>query len=511
MKTNFLFLAVCSLFAVVSCTSDEILDNPSDNPQSLETKGLLKNSVQINWNTEKQEIDGFGVGQAAWVKHLYANRKREEVMGLLFGPNGLQLNMMRGEIFPDYWENETDTDFNVTDNVDLSLDDPMFNNLNSGDPLDAPRIKDMNRRGQLWVSRQAQQSYQVDKLIYATWTPPAFMKTNSATSDGKLKPESFQQYADYLTEFCKAYQSVGINVYGLAPANEPEYAAPWNSCLWSAQDMGKFIKENLRPALTSEGLNQEIMFGESAQWSAPLLSSIVNISSKKYVEDVINSFPDIADYARIATGHGYAIPLGAVIEQLPNIEMPIIPYTKAEEKGMKVWLTEVSTTDALNTSMENGVQWAKKFNKYLADANVSAIIWWVGAMSTTTNESMIVLDSDRSGYQLTKRFDTFGNFTRYIKPGSRRIEAKRSFLSTDISFSSFKKGNEYVVVAVNTSDKVVDYEMVLNGVTGNGNLNAFLTNETSQWAASEVTPNANGTYSLTIPAKSVVTYTGTAN
>lgn len=508
MKTYQLLLAACSLFAAVSCSNDEILDN--SNSGDLETKGLLKNSVQINWNTEKQVIDGFGVGEAAWVKHLYANKKREEVMELLFGKSGLQLNILRGEIFPDYSENETDLDFNVTDNIDISLDDPIFDNLNSWEEADQPRIKDVNRRGQLWVSRKAQQTHQVDKLIYATWTPPAYMKTNNATSDGKLKPESFQLYADYLVAFCKAYQSAGVNIYGLAPSNEPEFAATWNSCLWAAEDMGKFITQNLRPTLNKEGLNQAIMFGESAQWSAPLLSNLVKISSKKYVEDVISSYPDIANYGCIATGHGYAIPLGAVNEHLPNIEMPIIPYTKAEEKGMNVWLTEVSTTDGLDGSIENGVQWAKKFNQYLADANVSAIVWWVGAMSTSTNESVIVLDSDRSGYQLTKRYDTFGNFTRYIKPGSRRIEAKRSFLSDNISFSSYKNGNEYVVVAVNTSDKAVDFEMKLNGVTGNGNLNAYLTNATSQWANSEVTPNSNGTYKLAIPAKSVVTYTGTA-
>jgi O-glycosyl hydrolase len=505
MNVNHLLFAVCSLFAVASCSSEDLLNTQSGQPEEMETKGLLKNSVQINWNSEKQEIDGFGVGQAAWVKHLYANRKREEVMSLLFGENGLNLNILRGEVFPDYWENEADSTFNVTDNVDISLDDPLFSCLTTGN---AAEVKDLNRRGQLWASREAQNTYQVDKLIYATWSPPAFMKTNGATSDGKLKPEYFQTYADYLTKFCKAYQSVGVNVYGLTPANEPEYAAPWNSCLWAAQDMGKFITQNLHPTLSGAGLNQKILFGESAQWSAPLISSVINISSKKYVENVLASYPEIVNCSAIASGHGYGLPLSEVIESLPNIDVPIIPYTKAEEKGLKVWLTEVSTIDRLNPTIENGLEWAGKFNKYLVDANVSAIVWWVGAMSTTTNESMIILDADRSGYTLTKRYETYGNFTRYIKPGSKRIETKRSFLSTNISFSSFKKGNEYVLVAVNESNKAVDYEMKLNGTVGNGNLNAFLTNATSQWAPSEVTPNANGTYSLQLPPKSVVTFTG---
>lgn len=510
MKTYRLFLATCSLLFAVSCTSDEVFDNATVTPEDPATKGILGNTVKLMWNNENQVIEGFGVGQAAWVKHLYAHKKRDEVMNMLFGSDGLHLNILRGEIFPDYWENESDTDFNVTDNIDLPLDDPFFNNLNSSDPADNLRIKDANRRGQLWVSRKAQEQYQVDKLIYAAWTPPAYMKTNGATSDGNLKPENYQLFADYMAGFCNAYKSVGVDVYGIAPSNEPEYAAPWNSCLWPAANMGKFITENLRTTLTNEGLNPKIMFGESAQWSMPLISEIIKISSKKYVEDVISSYPQIADYSCVATGHGYAIPLGAVIGGLPNIEVPIIPYDKAVAKGLQVWVTEISTTDGLDGSMDNGIKWAKTFHKYLVDANVNAFVWWVGAMATSTNESMIVLDSDRTGYTFTKRYDTYGNFTRYIKPGSKRIEAKKSFsLNNDVLFSSYKKDNEYVMVAINSSGKEVTYELSLDGATANGNLNAYQTNETSRWIPSEVAPTSKGTYSLILPAKSVTTFTGT--
>ena len=58
-------------------------------------------------------------------------------------------------------------------------------------------------------------------------------------------------FADYLSNFCDAYTAAGLPVYAISPANEPEYAASWNSCLWlpGTTTLGPFIVNNLGPKL----------------------------------------------------------------------------------------------------------------------------------------------------------------------------------------------------------------------------------------------------------------------
>ena len=68
-------------------------------------------------------------------------------------------------------------------------------------------------------------------------------------SHGTLNECHYQDYADFLVSFCKAFESIGVNVYALSPSNEPGYAAPWNSCLWTPEKMGKFVEDYLLPAL----------------------------------------------------------------------------------------------------------------------------------------------------------------------------------------------------------------------------------------------------------------------
>lgn len=487
-KTRSLLFALSLLGLFYSC-SDETVETPDTNLKS--TYAASDASVTVQWNQEKQEIDGFGIAQAGWADQLYKHRKRSEIMGWLFGDQGLDLSILRGEVFPHYSTSRGHRDFALNENIDISLDDPFF------DPWSS---EDMVRRGQLWITREAKKTYGVDKLMFSTWSPPAYMKSNGSVSKGYLKLGEYQAFADYLADFVKAYESYGLPVYALSPANEPEYAAEWNSCVWfpGSTTLGPFIVKNLGPTFKNRGITSKIIFGENAQWSTFALI----MGSLKYVNGVIDLNPSITNLDVIASGHGYPNPI-------TNERIPIVPYTKAESKGMNVWLTEVSTIDNLDPSMQNGLNWAADFHRYLSDANVSAIVWWAGARPTTNNESLIVLDQDRTGYSFTKRFDTFGNFTKYIKPGSRRVTIDRgSQIPADMHVSSYKKGNEYVVVAVNNTDQDVVSKLTINGTLGVKDMKRVLTDAENRWAESVVAPEANGDYMLDVPAKSVVTFTG---
>ena len=493
-KRIFKIAFLCSLVTLGCSENQEIMQPAELQSDALaESRSASSKGLELCWDDEQQTIDGFGVAQAGWSAELFTFPKRDEVAALLFGPNGLSINMLRGQVFPHYWENASDTTFNTEDNVDMPLTDPYFVTATSDD---------LDRRGQLWVTKTAKDLYGVDKLFFSTWSPPAWMKSNNSAIGGQMNPEYYQRFAEYLAAFCKAYKDAGLDVYAISPVNEPNFEAEWNSCKWSEQNLADFIANNMGPTFEQKGINTQIIFGELAQWSTLVLGAFNIVSAKKYVENVMDANPAMLNYADIAAGHGYNIP------KIPY-EFPIVPYDKAVEKGLKVWLTEISTTyDDFDASIENGLEWAETFYKYLVNANVNAICWWAGARPTSNNESLIQLN-DGGNYVVTKRFDTYGNYTRYIQPGSVRITMNKGLLvSSKLLVSSFKKDKDFTIVAVNKSSKEISTNMKLTGATGNGILKQYLTDGNNRWAESEVSQNEDETYTLTVPASSVVTFTG---
>ena len=85
------------LFLLGSCTDSEIAEQNMDGP--IATKAVANADVVLHWDKEEQNIDGFGVAQAGWADYLYAHRKRDTVLDLMFGKEGLHLNILRGEVY----------------------------------------------------------------------------------------------------------------------------------------------------------------------------------------------------------------------------------------------------------------------------------------------------------------------------------------------------------------------------------------------------------------------------
>ena len=92
--------------------------------------------------------------------------------------------------------------------------------------------------------------------LYASpWSPPGFMKDSThMLRGGKLKPEFYDAWALYFAKFIKEYEKEGIPVWGVSIQNEPMATQRWESCIYSAEDEGNFLKKSLGPTLEKEGL-----------------------------------------------------------------------------------------------------------------------------------------------------------------------------------------------------------------------------------------------------------------
>jgi len=92
-------------------------------------------------------------------------------------------------------------------------------------------------------------------IFASPWSPPAFMKNNNdMLHGGKLKPEFYQSWANYVAKFIKAYEREGIPIWGLTIQNEPMATQKWESCIFSAEEERDFLKNHLGPTIRREGL-----------------------------------------------------------------------------------------------------------------------------------------------------------------------------------------------------------------------------------------------------------------
>ena len=93
------------------------------------------------------------------------------------------------------------------------------------------------------------------KLFASPWSPPAFMKDNNdMLHGGHLRPDYAQAWALYYAKFIQSYRTAGVPVWAITIQNEPMAVQRWESCVYQAQDERDFLKNHLGPVMVQQGL-----------------------------------------------------------------------------------------------------------------------------------------------------------------------------------------------------------------------------------------------------------------
>jgi glucosylceramidase len=93
------------------------------------------------------------------------------------------------------------------------------------------------------------------KLFASPWSPPAYMKDNNdMLHGGHLRPEYFHAWALYYTKFIESYRKEGVPVWGITIQNEPMATQTWESCVYQSADERDFLKNHLGPVMARQGL-----------------------------------------------------------------------------------------------------------------------------------------------------------------------------------------------------------------------------------------------------------------
>ncbi len=283
-------------------------------------------------------------------------------------------------------------------------------------------------------------------LLYASpWSPPAWMKTNGdMLHGGKLRPEYNRTWANYFVRFVQEFEKAGVPVWGLTVQNEPMAVQPWESCIFTAAEERDFVKLFLGPALEKAGLSRvKLMIWDHNR-------GIMYQRAKIVYDD-----PDAAKYVWGAGFHWY------VGDHFENVRLVRDAWPD------KALLFTEGTEANFNADSLHEWKWGETFGRSMVnDFNNGASGWTVwnvildetGGPNHVGNLCMAPIICDTKTGKLTymNSFYYLGHFSRFIRPGARRIVCSSN---TDdlLATAALNPDGKVAVVVMNPSEKSIEF------------------------------------------------------
>ncbi|GCF10235.1 cellulose binding domain-containing protein [Dictyobacter arantiisoli] len=448
------------------------------NVSFFQQRASAASAVTINGATTYQTMDGFGFseafGQAGSLQNL-SSSEQKQILDLLYSPT-------------------TGAGFTILRNLLPSASGSTIEPNSPGNPGATPTYRwDGSSEGQIWMSQQAK-NYGVTQLYGDAWSAPGYMKTNGNEANGGTlcgapgasscsTGDWRQAYANYLVQYAKDYQSAGVPLTELGAFNELNYTTNYSSMIMNPTQAADFIG-TLGSAVRGAGLSPKIVCCDVLGWS----------SAQSYATGLENNAAANSSFS-IFSSHGYA---GG----------PTFPITGLGSHH--AWETEWSTFDNFDSAWDDGsdasgLTWAQNISTGLTSANLSAFLYWWGASNGTDNEQLVQFNG--TTVVPTGRLWAFANYSRFIRPGAVRIGASSG--DNNLQVSAYKNTNGTTsIVVLNTANNAItaSYSLQNLGVANGTTVTPYLTNNSSHTAQQASTSVNGGSFSTTIPARSLVTY-----
>jgi len=339
----------------------------------------------------------------------------------------------------------------------------------------------------------------VTKVAFAN-SPPYWMTNSGCTAGGvnganNLKSANYSDFANYLTEVLKHFRdNFGTTFDYISPINEPD--GGWTAsggqegCSYSASNQAWIINE-LKSKLNNNGLSTKIMASEQC-----IIDNFVS-QVGAYDSNTKNAIDTYCTHTYGGTNRTGA-------------------YNLAANDNKKLWMSEVSAYpgphDTTHSEINSSMDLSDRIMSDLKYMKPQAWCAWIlsegedNCVDLNFNANLIhtpYINNPNHNYYITKQYYTFGQFTRFIRPGYTFIDSNNG---NTVSAWDKDSGNLTIVVR-NNSGSNVNYEYDLSKFTNVGSYasvyrtsstengaqvsNASITNKRLIAAA---TPNSTTTY-----------------
>ena len=323
------------------------------------------------------------------------------------------------------------------------------------------------------------------KVWASVSSPPADMKTNSSyecTGSATLSPGSYGAYATYMSNYIASLSTYySVPLYAISVQNEPDYCnASEASSQLSSSQFDTFIKTNLGPTLAANGQSSTlIMMPETSQWAdvSPYGSTCMGDSS-------------CSSYVGVIAYHDYDF-----------ASAPTNPFSVSQ-----YWETEVSTFSAWDPSITDALYWSGLVHTALVNgATAWHYFWYVDPTGSNENDGMI---NPAMSTPISQRTYAIAQWAKFVRPGWSRIDATANPVSgVDVTAFKAPSGGAFAFVAVNSNASSENVNFSFSGFTS-ATVTPYITSSTQSLTA--LSPvSAGSSLSYTLPASSIMTFTGT--
>lgn len=410
-------------------------------------------TATVDFAAPRQTIDGFG-GSAAWY-YTAMNGARADVLFGTQGADALGLNILRLRIAPAAWNANTET-------ADTGAWAAEMGNA---------------------VAAQARGA----QVFASAWSPPASLKIvhperRDPLWSGRLDPAKYAAYAKYLNAYIRYAAARGVTLHSISPQNEPDWdPTDYESCLWNADELRSWIANHGAAAVA--GTATLLMAPESLNFSPATTEALLS---------------DAAAAARIGVlgGHLYGgvpqYPAAAIARKLP------------------VWMTEhfldsvnkSDTKTSWTTSIDDALAIAHEVHESFTHGQYNAYVhWWLVNSSDAKPTGLIDANNKPNHFGIGLK-----HYSYFVRPGFVRVDATAK-PADGVGLSAYGgPDGKAALVLLNESAEAQTLTVAVVGRSVSS-WTPYRSSATASFEKLAPIAAAGGSFSITLPARSLTTLT----
>lgn len=422
---------VLAIFFLHGVCWAQIICLPGQGPD-LSTRKNNPLLVKIDITQQKQTIHGFGASDCWTVQFIgeWPLKKREAIADLLFetgldpknNPKGIGLSIWRFNLGAGSSQRENIRSAWRRADTFLSEDFKYY---------DWSRLP-----GQRWFLKAAKQRG-VGQFVLFVNSPPIHMTKNgkafcdNSSGSTNLSDDKFNAFASYLADVLKHFQEEGLSFAYVSPINEPEW--DWvnpiqERCRYGNRDMLLLVHMLCRE-IHHHGLRTRILFPEAGAIDFLYLDKS---RRPNYIDYFFGAFEGTTVRDKLGNrlcGHSYFsdTPKTGLVVKRKELAEKLSQYPNLE-----YWMTEYCILGDEGRGRDLGIDpalhVARVIHYDLTLAQASSWSWWLGISVYDYKDGLVYADkfSRNGNFYDSKILWALGNFSRFIRPGMKRVSVWRS-------------------------------------------------------------------------------------
>ena len=497
----------------------------------------VKSKISINLNDEKQTIHSFGASDC-WTTKFIGKwgdvNKKNKIADYLFSidtsadgsPKGIGLSLWRFNIGAGSYEQGSASGIS-----DEWRREECF--LTSTGTYDWSK-----QQGAQWFLNAARARNVKYIHGFAVSAPVSMTLDGMAHGGGR---SSFNIQAAKMPDYATFLSTVSshFNFDYVSPFNEPQWN--WGGANASQEGTAATNTEMaaltrlLGPKLQTAGAATKIVLGEAAQLNfitnayggdrGDQIYNWFNTASANYIGNVPNVEKSIA-------GHSYFTTCPD--NNLINTRTALVNKRNGTDASLGIWQTEFGILGDIcgqyngypkNTSIDYGLYVAKIIHHDLTFANMNSWSWWMSISPYDYSDALVYITDPTGSTNVnnskndgivsdSKQLWCMGNFSRFVRPGMKRVSASINGIDDATAASSFMistykdaVAKKIVVVVINMANSAKKF--TLDGLGSSINITGNKLDSYTTTGSKSLTHSVSSADNINIEPKSVTTFVGT--